>query len=188
MLKGYCCRFILVTRGVIMFKSIKAILFATNLSETCKQAFEFAAVLATRFQATIVILHVLEKVPKSAQGMLKAYIGDDRWNETAASQEKDARQILDGMKSSVALVHEALCQFCTEAGIDAASCGYASREIVISEGEIVDNVIATAEKYHCDIIILGTREGFLFNNVIGPTIKAIMRKSKIPVLVVPPKA
>lgn len=171
-----------------MFESIKTILFATNLSETCKQAFDFAAVLATRFQATIVLLHVLEKVPKSAEGQLKAMLGDDRWKQIVASQEKDARQVLIGKRSSAALIKQVLSEFCTEAGIGDPARGCISREIVISEGEVIDNVIDNAEKYHCDLIILGTREGFLSHNSIGPTIKAIMRRSKIPVLVVPPKA
>ncbi len=175
-------------KGWIMLTTIKTILFATNLSETCRQAFDFAVVLATRFQACIVLLHVLEKVPESAAGYLKAIVGDARWKETVDSQEKDAHQTLMGMRSSTAMIHEALSRFCTEAGIDDAACGYASREIVISEGEIVENVIRCAEEYGCDLIILGTREGFLSHNTIGPTIKAIMRRSKIPVLVVPPRA
>lgn len=170
-----------------MFKPIKNILFATNLSETCRQALNFAAILATRFQATIVLLHVLEKVPRSAEGQLRAMIGDDRWNEILASQEKDARQILIGKRSSAALIHTALSHFCAEAGIDDAACGYTSKEIVIGDGDVVDNVIKFSEEYNCDLIILGTREGFLSTNTIGPTIKAIMRRSRIPVLVVPPK-
>jgi nucleotide-binding universal stress UspA family protein len=171
-----------------MFKPIKTILFATNLSETCREALNFAAVLATRFEATLVLLHVVEKVPSSAQGQIRSMIGDERWDEILTSQKKDARQVLIGKRSSAAGIREALSKFCTEAGINDASCGYSSREIVISEGDVVDNVIRQAEEYNCDMIILGTREGFLSNNTIGSTIKAIMRKSRIPVLVVPPKA
>lgn len=169
-----------------MFKPIKTILFATNLSETCKQAFDFAAVLATRFQASIVLLHVMEKLPTSVEGQLKSLIGKKRWDELTASHEQDARQILIGKQSSDLLIRQALDHFCKEAGIDDSSCGFQSREVVVSEGEVVDDVIHYAKKYNCDIIVLGTREGFLSNNVIGPTIKAIMRKSTIPVLVVPP--
>jgi nucleotide-binding universal stress UspA family protein len=170
-----------------MFKPIKTILFATNLSETCKQAFDFAAVLATRFQATIVLLHVLEKLPMSVEGQLKGMIGEKRWNDIIASHQQDARQILIGKQSSDSLIRQALNHFCSEAGIDDASCGYQSREIVIGDGEVVEDVIRYSKEYNCDIIILGTREGFISNNVIGPTIKSIMRKSTIPVLVVPPK-
>lgn len=171
-----------------MFKPIKNILFATNLSETCKQAFDFAAVLATRFQATIILLHVLEKLPMSAEGQLKGLIGEKKWDELIASHEQDARQILIGKQSSGSLIRQALNHFCEEAGIDDASCGFHSREVVVSEGEVVEDVIHYAKNYNCDIIILGTREGFINNNTIGPTIKAIMRKSTIPVLVVPPIA
>lgn len=170
-----------------MFKPIKTILFATNLSETCKQAFDFTAILATRFQATIVLLHVLEKMPMSVEGQLKGMLGAKRWDELMASHESDARQILIGKQSSDSLIRQALNHFCAEAGIDDASCGYHSREIVVSDGEVVEDVLRYAKEYDCDVIILGTREGFISNNVIGSTIKSIMRKSTIPVLVVPPK-
>jgi nucleotide-binding universal stress UspA family protein len=169
-----------------MFKPIKRILFATNLSETCKQAFDFAVTLATRFQATIILLHVMEKMPMSIEGHLKAIVGDKRWEDMMAAHEKDARQILIGKKSSGSLIRQALDHFCVDAGIEEAGCDYTSREIVISEGDVVDDVIYYSEKHNCDLIILGTREGFISNNTIGPTIKAIMRKSRIPVLVVPP--
>jgi nucleotide-binding universal stress UspA family protein len=171
-----------------MFKPIKSILFATNLSETCKQAFEFAVILATRFHATIVLLHVMEKMPMSIEGRLKGIVGDKRWEEMMTAHEKDARQILIGKKSSDSLIRQALNHFCMEAGIEQAGCDYTSREIVISEGDVVDDVIYYSEKHNCDLIVLGTREGFLSNNTIGPTIKSIMRKSRIPVLVVPPES
>ena len=54
--------------NAIMLKPLKAILFATNLSENCRDAFDFAASLATRYQATLVLLHVMEKMPDYVEG------------------------------------------------------------------------------------------------------------------------
>ena len=64
-----------------MIKPLKTIFFATNLSESCASAFELAAGLAIRYQATLVLLHVVEKAPDYVEGRLKALLGEKEWNE-----------------------------------------------------------------------------------------------------------
>ena len=169
-----------------MFKNIKSILFATNLSKNCIPAFEMAACLATRYQATIVLLHVIEKMPDYVEGRLKGLLGEDRWKDILETHENDARKALIGKKSSNAIIRNALLQFCDEAGVDDASCGYHSREIVVCEGEIIEEIINQSVQTECDLIVMGTREGFFSETSIGPTVKGVLRKSAIPVLVVPP--
>ena len=171
-----------------MLKPIRSILFATNLSENCLAAFDFAASMATRYQATLILLHVLEKMPEYIEGRLKGLLGENQWQELSQAHADNARQVLIGKKSSSKLIREALDKFCIDAGIDDASCGYHSREIVIADGEIVEEIIEQSKKYEADLIILGTRDGFLSDNRIGQTIKSILRNSKIPVMVVPPHA
>jgi nucleotide-binding universal stress UspA family protein len=171
-----------------MFKPIQSILFATNLSENCLAAFDFAASMATRYQATLVLLHVLEKMPEYIEGRLKGLLGEQQWQELSQTHADNARQVLIGKKSSSKLIREALDKFCIDAGIDDASCGFHSREIVIADGEIVEEIIEQSKKYEADLIILGTRDGFLSDNRIGQTIKSVLRNSKIPVMVVPPHA
>lgn len=169
-----------------MFKPIKNILFATNLTENCLNAFQFAASIATRYQATLVLLHVIEKMPDYVEGRLRGLLGEQQWKQMTSKHANEARQALIGKQSSSRLIREALEQFCADAGIDDASCGYHSREIVVADGEVVEEVINQSKSYECDLIVLGTREGFLSSNSIGPTIKGIMRQSNIPVMMVPP--
>lgn len=169
-----------------MIKPVKNILFATNLTEECIAAFDYAAAIAIRFQATLVLLHVLEKMPDYIESRLKGMLGEKQWQETIASQASGAREQLIGKKSSNTMIQAALAQFCSEAGIDDNACGYHSREIVVTDGEVVDDIIQSAQDYKCDLIVLGVKEGFLSHNAIGPTIKSVMRQARIPVMVVPP--
>lgn len=169
-----------------MFKTFKSILFATNLSENCRQAFEVAASMATRYQATLVLLHVQERMPDYIESRLKGLLGEKQYDDLAHSHESSVRQALIGKKSSNSLVRKALEQFCVEAGIEDASCGYQSREIVVADGELVDEIVAKSKEYNCDVIIMGARDGFLSDNSIGATIKSVMRRSKVPVMMVPP--
>jgi nucleotide-binding universal stress UspA family protein len=171
-----------------MFRLFKNILFATNLSENCRHAFDYAAALATRYQATLVMLHVIEKMPDYVEGRLKGMLGEEQWKRMIASHENDARQVLIGKQSSNAVIREALSQFCDEAGIDDASCGYHSREILVTDGDVVEDVLDASKKYDCDLIIVAAREGWIRDNTVGNTIKSILRKAHVPVMVVPPKS
>lgn len=171
-----------------MLEDIKTILFATNLKKNCVPAFDFAAVLALRFQAKIILLHVLEKIPDYAESRIVGLLGEKQWNEIMLDYSRGARQSLIGKKSSSKLIQIALEHYCKEAGIDEASCGYQSREVVISDGNVVDNIIENSKKHDCNLIIMGDHEGLISKKAIGNTIKSILRSSKIPVLVVPSEA
>ncbi len=168
-----------------MLKPLSSILFATNLNENCLAAFDFTAVLATQFQAKIVLLHVLERMPDYIEGRLQGLLGKDRWENLASAQENRARQQLIGKKSTNRMIQKALGEFCSSAGIDDDLCGYQSREIVVREGDLVDSIIDSSQKYDCDLIVMGAREGIVAKTSVGPTIKAVLRQSRIPVMVVP---
>lgn len=170
-----------------MFKPLSSILFATNLSENCRPAFECAASLATRYQANLVLLHVIEKMPDYIEGRLRGLLGEKQWREMGASHESNARETLIGKKSDSKLVREALEQFCADAGIDDDACGYSSREVLVTDGDIVDEIIDKSKAHNCDLIVLGARQGLLSKETaIGPHIKGVLRRSRIPVMVVPP--
>ena len=168
-----------------MSTPIKTILFATNLSENCKVAFDMAASLATRYKATIVFLHVLEKLPSYVEDRLESLVGKKAWSEMLKKHVDTRREALIAKKSSDKLIRKALEHSCITAGIDDDSCGYNASEIVVADGELVEEIIDHAKKYNADLIIMGARKGFLSDNRIGHIIKSVMRKSHSPVMVVP---
>lgn len=171
-----------------MFKPLKSILFATTLLENCKPAFEFAASLSIKYQATLVLLHVIEKsVPDYVEGRIKGLFGDEYWKNMEEKKEKDAKQVLIGKQSASSMIREAIENFCEVAGISNEDCGYTSREIVVSHGDVIDEIIGQSQKFNCDLVVMGARQGFLSKNSIGPTIKAVLRRSRISVMVVPPE-
>lgn len=167
-------------------KPVSSILFATNLTENCRPAFEFAASMATRYQATLVLLHVLEKIPDYVEARLRGMLGEEKWKAYTAAHEKTARETLIGKKSESKMIRDALEKFCAEAGIDNDACGYHSREIVLTDGEVVEDIITQARAFNCDLIVMGAHQGFITGTSIGATIKNVLRGSKMPVLVVPP--
>ena len=169
-----------------MIKTIKSILFATDLSEKSSSAFYFAVSLGTIYQATIILLHVTEKIPDYAKKRLREWLGKEEYQKIVEEHENSIHQTLTAKKSSNSFIKTALEQFCTKAGIDDNACGYHSREIVISQGDVVDEIINQSKHYTCDLVILGGHKGFLGKTAIGSVVKDVLRRSEIPVMVVPP--
>jgi nucleotide-binding universal stress UspA family protein len=169
-----------------MLKRVKTILFATKLTRNSVPAFEAAVTLALTFKAKIVLLHVLEKIPDYIEGRLAGLLGEDQWNEMMHAYQNEVRQKLIGKRSSSKLIRRALEHFCSTAGMDDACSGYQSREIVVAEsGDVAERIIENAIAQDCDMIILGAHEGLFAKQSLSSTVKSVLKKSKIPVLVVP---
>jgi nucleotide-binding universal stress UspA family protein len=100
----------------------------------------------------------------------------------------DAQRLLMGKVTPRHIVRAALGEFCRDAGIEDGSCGYVEREIVIKEGEVVEEILCESRAHDCDVIVMGAHQGFLSGTTIGAHIKAVLKKSKVPVLVVPPNS
>ena len=168
-----------------MFKGIKNILFTTNLSKNCVPAFDVAVMLAMQFKAKIILLHVLEKIPDYVEGRLEGLLGEEQWKEMMHSHENEIRQKLIGKRSSNVLIQKALEHFCAEAGIDDDACGYQAREVVIDDGDVVESILVNAKAHECDVIVMGAPETRLLKKSIGYATKSVLKKSKVPVIVVP---
>lgn len=169
-----------------MLKKTETILFATNFSDASRAAFNHAAVLATQLKAKIVLLHVIEKLPESYESRINTLFGKERWEQIIQQHFQEARNILIGKISSRQLIHTALEQFCREAGIDENQCGNLSTEVVIEQGDVANLIIQQAAEHQCDLIAMGASKGLISRTSLGSHIKSVMKKTTVPVLVIPP--
>ena len=168
-----------------MFPIISKILFATDLSKTSRHAFNYAISAADRYKATITILHVMEEVSPYASSHLKGFIGEEKWQELQKSHEQEAKQILIGKKKEGAILREALYEFCEEVQKDHAECEIMTDEIVVAQGNVVDEIIAESQERKIDLIVMGYHSrGKLEEAVVGSTTRRLLRRSDIPVLLV----
>lgn len=171
-----------------MLKPIRSILFATDLSENCQPAYDFTLSLAVKFQATIYLLHVIEPLPENVEGRLKDLLGKHQWEDMVNSQQTNARRSLLGKTPASTVVKDALNSFCNQSGIDEEACNFQSREIIISDGDIEDEILHHAAENECDLIVLGGHKNLFSKTSVGSTTKIVLKKSKIPVTVVPPNS
>ena len=168
-----------------MLKPIRSILFATDLTANCQPALDFTIAIATRFQATIYMLHVIEKLPENYSGRLKGLLGSHQWESMIGDHKETVHKSLLGKQSTSSGIRESLRNFCKQEGLDDNSCDFASSEIIISDGELVEDILASAEKNECDLIVLGSHKNLFAKTSLGSTAKGVLKVSKIPVTVVP---
>jgi len=83
------------------------------------------------------------------------------------------------------MIRKAIHDFCLQEGIKDESCDIQSRQIIISHGYIVEEIISNAENNGCDLIVLGAHKNLFSKTSVGSTTKGVLKMSKIPVTVVP---
>jgi len=165
---------------------VKKILFTTDLSNNTELVFAYAGKLASLSGAGIVILHVMEEGTSGYNKMLVNFIGEANWQEFRAKEEQRAKDILIGKKRSEPIVTEALRTFCEQVKEEMNECQFGTDEIVVTQGIVVDEILTEARERDCDLIIMGYHgRGRMSEAVMGNTTKEVLRRSKIPVLVVP---
>lgn len=171
-----------------MLKPIRSILFATDLTSNCQSALEFTIAVATRFHATIYMLHVIEKLPDHMNERLKGLLGNHQWEQMVDSHKLSAHRSLLGKQSTNATVRQAIHNFCKQENIADDSCDFKSHEIIISDGEVIEDILSNAETNKCDLIVLGGHRHLFSKTALGSTAKGVLKKSRIPVTLVPPEA
>jgi nucleotide-binding universal stress UspA family protein len=169
-----------------MVPEIKRVLFATDLSENSRHAFYYAAEIATRFGAGMVLIHVLESAPQSAQEQLKTMFGEEKWRQLQEEHQRSARDILIGKRTDYDVVQQALGQLCTDANQDSAQCSFETVDLVVTQGKVVEEILGVAAQKECDLIVLGAHRGLLGKTAVGTVAKAVLHGARVPVVVVPP--
>ena len=169
-----------------MSNEYKTILFTSNLSKASRVAFKQAAMLANQSGAKLILLHVMEGQPSgSYEGYISSLFGQDNWQKILKNNREEARHALVGKVTPKQMVRTALSEFCKENQKEDENEVIPSYEIVVKDGEVVKVILDQAVESKCDLIVMGAGEGLLSGISVGKNIKSVLKKSKIPVLVVP---
>ncbi len=172
-----------------MIQQYKKILFPTDLSESARACFDHAASLAAHYRAGIVILHVVEgESMETTRSRLSVFLGSAKLRELEEGrgvQAKSARDILIGKRRDAEVIRDALNLFCEDAnsGLKDKPPEY---QIIVKQGDAVQRILSVAKSEQCDLIVMGHgKYGALEEAVLGSTTKSLLKKCKIPVLIIP---
>lgn len=150
---------VLTVRSNASLKSLRIILYATDLSELSDQAFPIARALAQDHRAALVILHV--------------------YPPPISYAEEVSRRPPDGY---VASLWEAMHRY--EVPEEAVEVTHR-----LAEGDPTKEILRVAEELKCDLIVLGTqgRTG-LRRLLLGSVAENVLRQAPCPVVTVGPTA
>ena len=165
----------------------KKILYLTDLSESGRQAFPYAASIAHSYGADLTVLHVVES--HDFEKYLVGYISEPLWNEIKQGSLKEAREALIKRKRHDTVIRDDIDAHCQDSMSDKEG-GYVSYDIAVEAGDPVEKVVEKAEKENYDLIVISKHgHGALKGALIGDTAQRVVRRSTKPVLVVevPPK-
>ena len=171
-----------------MIPEIKRVLFSTDLSENSRHAFHYAAAIASRFDADMVLIHVQESAPQSTQEQLRSMFGEEKWLQLQEEHRQCARNVLIGKRTDYDLIRRALDHLCADANAESARCSFEAVDLLITQGKVAEQILVAANEKHCDLIVLGSHRGLLGNTAVGTVAKAVLHGSRVPVVVVPPPA
>ena len=164
--------------------AFKKVLYTTDLSETGRFAFAYAASLAHTYKAELTVLHVLDEGPELASRLV-GYMDEKLWEEIKKRDLEEARKILLERKRDNAAIRQCVDDYC--ATIQAATPGqpYVTYDILIDFGNPVEQIVDEAEKGNHDLIVMGNPgRSPLKDTVMGSTVQRVLRRATIPVLVV----
>ena len=143
-------------------KDFKSILFATDFSESSDHAFEYAFTVAKRFDARLLVLHVINELV-DLRGFYVPHISIDKLEEEMA---ESAGKMMDKF-------------------IKVHSQGYEQIEPIVVAGIPYDEILKKGEEESVDMIVLGTHGRTGLDHVLfGSTAEKVVRKSKVPVMTI----
>ena len=156
-----------------MIPKIRKILYATDLSENSVYAFYFAIDFAQKHNANIVILHVVEPIPP------RVYLYVER-GTIVKTQE-------DHIKEGIEEIKNRLQSFCRRVeGEIGPPCIELVSKTLVPLGDPTDEILNTADREDCDLIILGTHgKGFLAHTFLGSVSSAVVDRARKPVFIIP---
>jgi nucleotide-binding universal stress UspA family protein len=159
-----------------MIPEIKRILYATDLTKNSAYAFFYAADMAKRYNAEIVILHSVEPVGHIySEGMT------DRIEEILQRSKKKERETdLEEIKKN-------LQEFCKRTETQMGGpCVELVSKILVPLGHPVEEILKAADEEGCDAIVLGTHgKGFLKHTFLGSVAGSVLERTRKPVFIIP---
>lgn len=160
------------------------ILYTTDLSESGRYAFHHAASLTRSYGADLTVLHVIEGGPELDRRLF-SYVDEKLWDDIKTRNLEEARDILIKRRRDNVAIKECVGQFCEVLQEKVAEEPDVSYHIEVKMGDPVNLIIEESETGNYDLIVMGYHgHGPLRAAMLGDTVMRVVKRSKIPVLVV----
>ncbi len=153
---------------MIDYPKYKKVLFCADFSENSDIAFGYAFGIAKRDEGTLYILHVMAS-PEVYPQYVKGYLSSEEWVKIEENHRKTVEQRFE---------EKYLSQVKDKSWV----------KTIIRSGREDEEILDFAKKEGVDLIIIGTqgRTG-IFHAFLGSVAEKVVRRSMVPVFVIPCK-
>jgi len=162
-----------------MLPEYRRILYATDLSESARQALRHAVSLAIGYGASMTIMHVVpdlvDLMSEDAGFDIETHFDAADWKElndsaTARAQEK---------------ARERVRQMAAECATEDARCPVATAEVLIGTGDPAERILEEVHDGKYDLVVMGAHgRGAFADMLLGSVARKVVRLSPVPVLTV----
>lgn len=159
------------------------ILYVTDLSESGRHAFPHAASLAKNFNAELTVYHIVDN--QDLENLL-GYASESLWQDLKNQTLEEARQILISRKRDNVEIRNNIQQFCDDSLNSTPGQPAFAYEVKIDMGDALEKILEEAHSGAYDMLVI-SKHGYRLSvkdAVIGNTARRVIRRCKIPVLVV----
>lgn len=156
--------------------AVRTLLYATDLSEGANDALRYAVRLADAVNGRLHVLHALEPISTEARITLQSYLTDPKFLAQATTRRRDmARELLA----------ERQADFWAEVGPEAARMRERIASVEVLEGNPAEVILRHSVAMGADLIVMGSHEHGLSHTFLGRIAQRVLRRSRIPTLIVP---
>jgi nucleotide-binding universal stress UspA family protein len=159
---------VLIVSSDARSEALSRILFATDLTESSRDGFQFALDLARTVGSHLMVLHVIEPIPLAYGSAISSInIQEDKKLLIEDARRRLAGLESDGARQGVVVVSE------------------------LAEGIASERILEAAENSAAELIVLTIHhKGLIERALLGTTAERVVRDTRLPVLSVPahPKA
>ena len=172
-----------------MIQKDKRILFASDLSTDMKVVFEQAVSLSTFSNADMVVLQVMWEASKSSEKLVRMAFGEALYQNLKSEQKSGAQNLLTGKNVDALRIRQAIAGFLSDGQSEEAPVETDSpiEKILVTESKsVAEEVTQTAAQEGCDAIVMGCKRHGLLAEAFGDNVvRKVLRRTSVPVLVVP---
>jgi nucleotide-binding universal stress UspA family protein len=132
--------------------------------------------MAEKYDAEIIILHVIEPIPSIAKHYMKIYVDEVKWEEKIKYEQGVA----------IKQIKKRIQEFCKQETRDAPQCLALVSTILVRPGHPVEEILKAADEEDCSMIVLGTHgKGLLKQTFLGSVAGSVLDRSRKPVFIIP---
>ncbi len=169
--------------GKVKRVDYKKILYTTDLSESGRFAFPYAASIAHRFDANLTVLHVIED--EDFERFLVGYGSEEIWEEIKSRNFQEAKEMLVRRKHDDTAIRSIIDQYCQETMDECDDHPYVTYDIKIKNGNEVEGIVQEAHSGNYDLVVIGKHgKNPIADALMGNTARRVVRRCNVPVMVV----